>query len=78
MLSDFCPAFENFHFPIVITAPDAKTFRTPHNRIQMFPVTFWRKGAQFLPFDLLDGFPAFLVKADISDFHVVDYSMWRT
>lgn len=35
----------------------------------MFPILFRRQGAQFLPFDLLNGFPAFHVKTNIADFH---------
>ncbi len=43
----------------------------------MLPILFWRQGTQLLPFDFLDGFPAFLVKTDVADVHVVDYSMLR-
>ena len=43
----------------------------------MFPIPFRRQGAQLLPLDLLDGFPAFHVRTNIANVHVFDYSMGR-
>ena len=75
MPSDFCPAIEYFHLPIVIAALNSKPPGALHYDVQVLPVKSRRKGTQLLPLDFLDSFPALNIKANITNFHVFDYSM---
>ena len=77
MFSDSCPTIENLNFAVIVAAPYFQTVGPPQNGIKLSPIRFNRRGAKFPPFDLLDGFPTFLVKANITNFHIVDYSMGR-
>jgi hypothetical protein len=73
----FCPAQEYFYLPVIVVSLHACFNRKADDGILFPSMLLQGHGAQFIPFDLLNGVPALHVKANITSFHADDYSMWR-
>ena len=63
--SQFCPTKKDFHFIIIIAAHQS-IFNCKSNQVvDLLPVFFNRHGAQFLPFDFLNGFPTITIRLNV-------------